>query len=257
MKSASARSARRFCTLLSVLLFSISHSSAGQNLAPPSVGDSVAVFGGQDCADGVVKDDGSLETGYSWVPSAVSGRYVQRFEAAEFSSRKMEEICICWTRTRADDEISFKVQLYRDRSGQPALFPVASVDVVATLVPTYPEGAFYSVDVSDADMHAPTDAFYIGVEWNPSEDAFFFVCADHSDTTPVVDGWFIDDRASGWGSVLRTTDPIFANHRAMMIRAKALEGPFPTVPTVGMRGVAIFVVLLAFFGVALVARRTG
>ncbi len=257
MKSAPVRPARRFCTLLSVLFLSISSGSAAQNLAPTSAGDSVAVFGGQDCADGVVKDDGSLETGYGWVPSAVAGRYVQRFEAAEFRSRKMEEICICWTRTRSDEEISFKVQLFRDRSGQPARDPVASVDVVATLVPTYPEGAFYSVDVSDADMHAPTDAFYLGVEWNPSEDAFFFVCVDQTDTTPVVDGWFIDDRASEWGSVLRTSDPIFSNHRAMMIRAKALEGHFPLVPTIGMRGVAIFVVLLACFGVALVARRTG
>ena len=257
MKSAPVLSVRRFCTLLSVLLVSISSGSAGQNLAPPSAGDSIAVLGGQDCTDGVVKDDGSLETGYGWVPSAVDGRYVQRFEAAEFRSRKMEEICICWTRTRSDEEISFQVQLYRDRSGRPARFPEASVDVVATLVPTFPEGAFYSVDVSDADMHAPTEVFYLGVQWDPSVDDYFFLCVDTTETTPVVDGWFIDDRADEWSSVLQSSDPIFSDHRAMMIRAGALEGYCPMVPTMGIKGGAVFAVLLACLGVVLLARRMG
>ncbi len=147
-----------------VLSVIAANSFAGQNLTPPFAGDSVAVLGGQDCADGVVKDDGTLETGYGWVPSAVDGRYVQRFEAAEFRSRKMEEICICWTRTRPDDEVTFIVQLYRDRGGRPARSPDASIEVVATLVPTFPDGGFYSVDVSDIDFHAQTDIFYLGVQ---------------------------------------------------------------------------------------------
>ena len=130
---------RILCPLVFTLLFHLSNAFAGTNLAPSSAGESVPVLGGQDCADGVVKDDGTLETGYGWVPSAVDGRYVQRFEAVEFRSRKMEEICICWTRTRMDDELRFQVQLYRDRGGRPALFPEVSVDAVATLVPSFPE----------------------------------------------------------------------------------------------------------------------
>ena len=132
------------------------NSFAGRNLAPSFAGESVAVLGGEDCADGVVKYAGTIETGYGWVPSAVDGRYVQQFEAAEFRSRKMEEICICWTRTRPDDSVTFSVELYRDRGGRPARSPEASMEVVATLVPTFPDGAFFSVDVSEADFHAPT-----------------------------------------------------------------------------------------------------
>ena len=227
---------------------------AAQSIAPPSLADSVAVLGGQDCADGVVKDDGTLETGYGWVPSAVDGRYVQRFEAAEFRSRKMEEICICWTRTHPDDGVTFNVQLYRDRGGRPAVSPEASVEAVATLVPAFPDGAFFSVDVSDADFHAPTETFYLGVQWDPSEDEFFFVCVDQSEDTPVVDGWFVDDRASEWTSVLESNDPIFDDHRAMMIRARALEGFFPFVPTLGTWGLLILVAAICAVG-ALVLRR--
>ena len=80
--------------------------------------------------------------------------------------------------------VSFHVELYRDRGGRPARSPEASVEAVATMVPTFPDGAFYSVDVSDADMHAPTDVFYLGVRWNPSEDGFFFVCVDQTAEPP-------------------------------------------------------------------------
>jgi hypothetical protein len=237
------------------LVILAANSFAGQNLAPPFAGDSVVVLGGQDCADGVVKDDGTLETGYGWVPSVVDGRYVQRFEAADFRSRKMEEICICWTRTRPDDEVTFSVQLYRDRGGRPARSPEASAEVVATLVPTFPDGGFYSVDVSDADFHAPTETFYLGVQWNPSEDGFFFVCVDQSEGTPVVDGWYIDDRADEWSSVLESSDPIFDEHRAMMIRATAVEGYFPMVPTLGTWG--LFILIGAICAVGVLALRRG
>jgi len=230
------------------------NSIAGQSLAPPFVGDSVAVLGGQDCADGVVKDDGTIETGYGWVPSAVDGRYVQQFEAAEFRSRKMEEICVCWTRSRPDDSVTFLVELYRDRGGRPARFPEASMEAEATLVPTFPDGAFFSVDVSEADFHAPTDTFYLGVRWNPSEDEFFFVCVDKSEETPVIDGWYIDDRADEWSSVLDSNDPTFNDHKSMMIRATALEGYFPMVPTLSTWGLLTLIGTICAVG-ALALRR--
>jgi len=222
--------------------------------APEMFGGSVDALAGTDCADGVVLDDGTLESGYGWVPSVIDGRYVQRFDAADFRSRKMEEICICWTRTREDDEVRFRVELYRDRGGQPALSPEASVEVVATAVPAYPDGAFTSVDVSDADMQAPTDVFYLGVRWDPSVDDRFFVCVDQTETTPVVDGWFIDDRADEWTSVLDSNDPIFDAHRAMMIRARAVEGYFPLVPTLGTWGLVILIGAICAIGL-LVLRR--
>lgn len=249
------RTLRGPIVVLIVSLVSWAPLLGSQALAPDAGGESIVVLGGQDCAGGVVKDDGTLETGYGWVPSAVDGRYVQRFEVADFRSRKLEEVCICWTRTLPDDSVTFRIELYRDHGGRPFLSPDASLEVVADGVPTYPEGAFYSFDVSDVDMHAQTNVFYLGVQWDPSEDEFFFVCADQSAATPAVDGWYIDDRADEWTSVLETSDPIFAEHRAMMIRAQALEGFFPTVPMVGRRGAVVLAVLISLLGTALLLHR--
>ncbi len=226
-----------------------------QPLAPGALVDGAVALGATDCADGVVLDDGTLETGYGWVPSAIDGRYIQRFDVADFRSRKIEEVCICWTRTRLDDAVDFTVELYRDRAGRPALFPEASLAATATAVPVFPDGGFVSIDVSGVDMRAVTDVFYLGVRWNPSEEDFFFVCADHSDGTPVVDGWFIDDRADDWTSVLETADPIFNDHRAMMVRARAAEGLFPLVPTMGPVGITILVVALGVVGALALRRR--
>ena len=229
--------------------------SSAQSAAPWAVGDGVSVEGGTDCDDGVVKDDGTLETGYGWVPSVIDGRYVQQFELMEFRSRKIEEVCVCWTRTRSDDTVRFDVELYRDVGGRPSPRPEASVEAQATLVPTYPDGGFYSIDVSDAAMLVPTGTFYLGVTWNPSEDGFFFICADHSATTEIVDGWFIDDRADEWTSVLESSDPIFIDHRAMMIRARAAEGTYPLIPTLGTWGLIILIAGICAVGLLVIRRR--
>jgi hypothetical protein len=237
-----------------VLTIGNAAGASAQTAAPMSVGDSVSASGGIDCADGVVKDDGSLESGYGWVPSAVDGRYIQEFQLAEFRSRKIEEVCVCWTRTRLDDSVNFTVELYRDVQGRPSPRPEASVQAEASFVPVFPDGGFYSIDVSQVDMLAPTGTFYVGVKWNPSEDQFFFVCVDRSTTTEIVDGWFIDDRADYWTSVLETSDPIFIPHRAMMIRARAAEGYFPLVPTLGTWGLIIMIAGIFAVG-ALIIRR--
>jgi len=241
----------------SILIFVLATAWGGSAavLAPETVIDGNPPAGADACSQGVVLDDGTLETGYGWVPSAVDGRFVQRFERADFISRRIENVCICWTRNRTDDEIAFQVQLYRDRGGRPTFEPEAAVEAVATMVPDFPDGAFYTVDVSGIDMRAVTDVFYLGVQWDPSEDQFFYVCADHSDGMPVVDGWFIDDRASEWTSVLDTIDPIFQNHHAMLIRGTAMQGDYPLVPTLSEWGIVILVVVIAAFGALLLRRR--
>jgi hypothetical protein len=233
----------------------VSGSAAAQVLSPGTLADGAIAQGAPDCGDGVVLDDGTLESGYGWVPSVIDGRYVQEFQVEDFRSRKIEEVCVCWTRTRPDEDVDFLVQLYRDRGGRPARHPEVSVAATATMVPTFPDGAFYSIDVSRVDMRAVTNTFYIGVQWNASSDEFFFVCVDRSEATPIVDGWYIDDRAQEWTSVLDTPDPTFNDHHAMMIRARAAEGLYPLVPTLGAWGILVLVLVIASIG-ALVLRRT-
>jgi hypothetical protein len=249
----------RGLTRLLVVLFAIScaadlAATEGTAIAPIDFGDSVAAVDGEDCADGVILDDGSLESGYGWVPSAIDGRYVQEFQLEDFRSRRIEEVCVCWTHTQPDDSVTFSVELYRDVGGRPSPRPEASVEAEATFVPTFPDGGFYTVDVFGAEMVAPTSTFYIGVKWNPSVDEFFFVCVDQSEETEIVDGWFIDDRADQWTSVLESSDPIFDEHRAMMIRARAAEGSYPLVPTLGTWGLLLLIGGICAIGAFLIRR---
>ncbi len=208
------------------------------------------------CQGGIVVDDGTLETGYGWVPSVRDGRYVQRFERADLGADQfLREVCVCWTRTRPDTEVSFRVELYFDAGGEPRMTPAASLEALATAVPAFPDGAFTTVTIPDGGWFVASPVYYVGARWDASVDQFFFVCADRSAGTPVTGGFFTDDRATGWGDVLNTSDPIFAGHRAMMVRL--VGGPPPAkVPAAGPAGAALLVVLTAIAGLA-VLRRAG
>lgn len=198
------------------------------------------------CEGGVILDDGSAETAYGWVPSVVDGRYVQTFQTATFRSRQLETVCICWTRTRADQDLDFNVEIYRDTGEGPELQPLASIPAAIGAVPQWPATTFVEVDVAAAGVRLPAPIVHIGVSWDPSVDDFFFVCADHSAATGQVDGYFIDDRAKEWTSVLNTRDPIFQNHRAMLVRARA--DPEAVGPVLGGVQLAILAVFLVLAG---------
>ena len=201
---------------------------------------------GGACADGVVLDDGTAESGYGWVPSVVDGRYVQTFQTIAFSSRRLQAVCICWTRTRDDVDVDFNVEIYRDTGEGPELDPIASIPASMSDVPEFPDAGFVEVDVSGQVPRLPRPIVHIGVAWDASVDQFFFVCADRSPGTDQVNGHFIDDRAQEWASVLDTNDPIFQEHRAMLIRAQAW--PQGVGPVLGWPGVLILSILLAAIG---------
>lgn len=215
----------------------------------------VGVPAGDACEGGVVVDDGTLETGYSWVPSVVDGRYVQRFERSGLGADQfLREICVCWTRSRTDADLEFAVELYADAGGEPRLEPTASLAATAVAVPVFPGGAFSTVTIPGGGWFVPSAVYYVGVRWNPSADQFFFICADRSEGTPVTGGFFTDDRADGWGNILDTSDPIFVGHRAMMIRLQ--PGPPPgRVPEVGPAGAVALATLLALAGVQALRRQ--
>ena len=223
---------------------------AGQLAAQPMAAPGALGGGGPDltspCADGVVKDDGSVETGWGWVPSVIEGQYVQEFHRDEFVSPGLLEACICWLRTNNDADISFDVVLYTDVEGQPAEEPFAVVPATATDVPEGIVGAFTKVSLAGIDL--PPGTFYIGPRWDPSTDQFFFVCADTTEGNPVTDVWFIDDRAEEWSSVLETSDPLFRDHKAILVRP-VVRGTVPVeVPALPVDGLVLLALLLAIAG---------
>jgi hypothetical protein len=207
------------------------------------------------CVDGVVKDDGTVETGYGWVPSTLWGVFVQQFSSTELPTRTLGQACVCWLRTHRDSTVDFDVVVYEDVGGVPAMTPYASVAATATDVPkgVAAAGRFYDVDLSG--IVVPNGTFYVGVRWNPSQDQYFFLCVDRSPETPVVGGFYLDDRSTEWGNVLDTPDPTFTGHRAMMVRLEAQPMPQPAVPALSGGGALGFALLLALAGVAVLARR--
>lgn len=238
----------RHALILVLLLGVVRPGIAGPVLAAAQTELDSVPAGGDGCAGGIALDDGTLETGYGWVPSVLDGRYVQEFPARMFPDGRIDRVCICWTRTESDDRIEVDLHLYRDIGGHPALEPSATAHATVGEVPLFPDGDFAAADVSAHHWQVPSDPFYVGVAWNPSVDRFFFVCADQTPTTPEVDGWFIDDRSDEWGSVLETNDPSFTNHRAMMIRATGRGENVQAIPTLGWTGALVLTLLMASAG---------
>ena len=180
-----------------------------------------------DCAGGWQVDDGSVETGYGFVPQATDGTYLQRIDAGALPSPKLDTVCICWLKTRHGGEAEFEVVFYEDIGGRPAREPYARVPARVTDIPDSVEaaGRFYEIDVSGVTL-APGTSF-IGAHWIPSEAKYLFVCTDRKDdeADPAVDVFFQEDRSPGWTSVFQSKDPIFRNHRAILVRARAKENP--------------------------------
>ncbi len=214
-----------------------------------------------ECADGVVLDDGSAESGYGWVPSVIEGEYVQEFDADQFPSRRLRSVCVCWLRTRQDQTIDFEVVFYRrvedpENEGRliPAAAPYAVFPADAEVIPEGVAESFFEVGV--ADLPIPIGRSYIGVRWDARTDQFFFICADQSKETEPVNVFFRDDRADGeWESVFESPDPIFDDHRALMIRP--LPGPVLPVdiPTLEPRGLIFLASALAMLALTLLKRR--
>ena len=205
--------------LSSVLLFGV---ACGQNLAskPASSGDTPTDTPASPCAGGAVKDDGSVETGYGYVPSATMGQYVQEFHADEIGSRELSKVCVCWLRSRSDDALDFEVVFFEQEGDRPAPNPYAQVAATATEVPKGVDeaGRLYEVDVTGVTV--PEGTSYIGVRWNPSADDLFFVCTDTSEETEYVNVFSAETLSPRWKNIKDSRDRIFRPHRAILVRAQ-------------------------------------
>lgn len=212
-----------------------------------SVDRQEGMFQGPACEDGLILDDGSAETAYGWVPSSVMGEFVQTFPVGPLISSRLDSVCVCWTRTRTDDALDFEIVVYSGAQGSPSRMELFAVPSSLAAVPEWPDAAFVEVEIP---LDAPVlggGFHHIGVRWNPSVDQFFFLCADQSPTDDPEGGFFRDDRSQGqWASILDSTDPIFQDHRAMMVRVRAQQVPW--VPTAGSLGLAVLTLLVGAAG---------
>ncbi len=207
------------------------------------------------CEGGVIQDDGTAESGYGFIPSDTEGEFVQRFRSGMFPTRNLESVCVCWVRTLADDTIDFEVVFYEEVDGVPAAFPFAAVPATAVVEPQGVVGDFTEVDVSGVRL--PVGPVHIGARWDPSADRFFFVCTDRTLATPPVEVFFRDNLSEGeWTSVFESNDPIFLEHRAIMVRARASTEVPIEVPALGLVGLLGLVLALVGAGMRRLSRRS-
>lgn len=226
-------------------------------------GSEAAARGLAPCSEGVLRDDGTAEYAFGWVPSVVDGRYLQEYDREEFPSGTLGAVCICWRRTRTDDSVDFEVQIYphdpfTTDEGRvfwfPRFEPVVVIPASVSGVTDDVSGTWTRVEIGAVPV-PDGPSFSVGVKWNPSVDRYFFICDDTSTSTPRTNFWFMDDRARGWGAALYTIDPIFDPHRGLMIRT--VQGParLIDVPMLDPRGLAAAAALLMAAAWILLRRR--
>ncbi len=232
---------------LLVILLVLAVSPADATSRTTAVERQAGTIPGPGCEDGLVLDDGTAETAYGWVPSAVWGEYVQTFPVGPLVSSRVDSVCVCWTRTRTDDALDFEIVVYSGSEYSPGRTELFSFPASVVAVPQWPDAAFVEVQAPPDAPALNASVHHIGVRWNPSVDQFFFLCADQSPTDAPESGFFRDDRSEGeWGSVLESSDPIFADHAAMMVRARAHRVAW--IPTAGSVGLVVFALLLVISG---------
>jgi len=199
-------------------------TSGGSTEEPPSEEPRSREPAAEPCAGGVGFDDGTVETGYGFVPQALDGVYLQRLDAGDLPSRELEKVCLCWLKTKYSDDAAFEIVFHRDAGGVPEPEPYAKVAGVARELPASVDesGRFYEFDVSGVTL--PEGVSYVGAQWNPNANKYLFVCVDQSESAvEPVPVFFKEDQATGWTSVFDSRDPIFRGHRALLLRVTAAE----------------------------------
>ena len=177
------------------------------------------------CEGGVSRDDGTLETGYGWVPTVTDGEVIQRFERGNWQTGVLESVCVCFLRTGSSDTIQFDVVLYGDQGSYPHFEPYASFPATGTGIPEGLVGKFIEVEIPKIPLLG--ELSYVGVRWDAATNDSFFLCADHSETTPPSPVYFRERRFRFWGNALTTQDPTFDGHRAAMVRFTTATGLYP------------------------------
>jgi hypothetical protein len=168
-----------------------------------------------DCGGGTVYDDGSFENGYGAKPSVAWSEYVMRFDPPH-GARRLERVCVCFTRSGADSSVAFDLNVYSaDAYGKPDHL-LGSRRAFAVGIPAHPNRRFYSYDVSDLDIEGD-DPIFVGPAWSPVEDSQIYVCADQNGaaTRPGYTNFVAQGRVPA-----QPITEVFASYRALGLRAR-------------------------------------
>ncbi len=200
------------------------HTFMNERMAILAIGlllPAVALAGQSDCADGIVRDDGTFELAFLPSASVSSWETTMRVSPPP-GLQRLQEVCVCWTRPEGgqDPGLQFAIKVYSEApDGSPGALIDSLPMLEAVAVPQLPQTGFFSYDVSVLAIDT-NERVFVGVEWDPSE---FSV------------GWCMDTNGPGgepaYISSLQDPSPhrklgpngIDSRYRALGIRAKFLE----------------------------------
>jgi hypothetical protein len=176
----------------------------------------------QDCTGPgqLIYDDGTFENGYNWgTTGPTDGRFVSLFTPSEYPWQ-FNTFCLALSRLPAGfDQLTFDIVMYDGTGGGVPGAEIAIVTgVTATLIPPWPDIAFYSYDIST--MPAVTSgSVYIGIKYDPSLNTTQYSCADESVSTPLHPGYVYN------GSSWNTIETLFPGYRALGYRTLGSSDP--------------------------------
>ncbi|MDA8016434.1 MAG: hypothetical protein MPN21_03210 [Thermoanaerobaculia bacterium] len=236
------------------------HRTMSSELGSGGAGPLVVPVVPPGCAEAIVDDDGSVESGYGWVPSSTEGIFLQEYQGEEVPSGFLESVCVCWLRTRMDDTIDFEIVLYEHNGSHesPPKEPFAAVPAQLAGVPLGVPGATFA-EVPLGGVPVPDGPFYLGVRWDPSVDDFFFICVDKTSAPEPPTRVFFRDNTfpAGWAVSDQTSDPTFDDHQALLVRPVPAPAPeIQPIADVPLGDAARFALVIALLATgALMVRR--
>jgi len=130
------------------------------------------------CENGVIVDDGTVESGLSLTADTVD--LVMLLDVG-VTDALIEEVCVCWTRDSASGPevtVPFEIVFYDEAlNGEPGEL-LEVVPKTAQDVPEFPDSRIYRFDVTTEDFRSPEERLFVGVSWLANAEPEFFVCID-------------------------------------------------------------------------------
>jgi hypothetical protein len=174
-----------------------------------------------DCTDGVVYDDGKLESGLRPNSLAARGDFVMLFEANSYPA-KLNKVCIAWTRTSFWTTVYFDLRIWAadGEDGKPGKLLWTVPVLSAAKVPS--KAKFYSYDVAWADI-VIDGPVYIGPSYDPLDAYLIYIAMDKGPRTQLRRGFYgavlFDSDVKPPSSELGSSIDIAPGYRALGIRA--------------------------------------
>jgi hypothetical protein len=169
----------------------------------------------------IVHDDGAPEDGYRDGSGlfTIAG-YVDRFTPTAYPAT-FTSACVSFLASAPGTSQAFQLVVYDDTGwdGGPGNL-LASVDAVATDIPTTAIASFVRVDLSALGISVASGNVYIGVQFDPTSPGTAFVASDVSGAPGASSGYLMRGNPGALGG----WDPIvdqFNDYHALLVRAVA------------------------------------